>query len=152
MDRYTPQARALAALLARIAVGVVFIAHGWQKLVDNGMDATTEAFTGMGVPAPGVSAWYAALVELVGGAALIVGLLLPLFGALLFIDMAGAFIFVHGPNGIFLSDGGFEYVLVLGLASLLLGVAGGPLALDRLVFRRRAAQEASEREAVGSVS
>ncbi|MGA8115850.1 MAG: DoxX family protein [Actinocatenispora sp.] len=145
MDRYAPRARAVVALLARIALGVVFVAHGWQKLATNGMDATTKAFTGMGVPAPGVSAWYAALVELVGGAALIVGLALPLFGALLFLDMAGALIFVHAPHGIFASDGGFELVLALGVASLLVGVAGGPIALDRLLLRRRrTGQEAGE--------
>lgn len=132
-------ARAVVALVARVGLGVVFVAHGWQKLVTDGIPATAKGFTAMGVPAPTLSAWYAGLVELAGGIALIVGLALPVVGVLLFLDMAGAFVFVHVTHGVFAGQGGFELVLALGVASLYVGFAGGPLALDSLVarFRRR---------------
>ncbi|HEY3504915.1 MAG TPA: DoxX family protein [Actinocatenispora sp.] len=135
--RLAARVRAVVALLTRVGLGVVFVAHGWQKLVTDGIPVTAKGFTAMGVPAPSVSAWYAGLIELVGGIALIVGLALPVVGVLLFLDMAGAFVFVHVSHGVFAGQGGFELVLALGLASLYVGFAGGPLALDALVARLR---------------
>lgn len=131
--------RDVPLLAARVAVGVVFMAHGWQKLVTNGLDATTAGFTRAGVPVPRISALYAGVVELVGGACLVAGLLLPAVGLLLFLDMFGAFVFVHVGNGLFASpNGGFEFVMVLGTTSLLLGFTDpGPFSVDRLLMDRR---------------
>lgn len=136
MTRYLSRTQAVVALLTRIAVGVVFIAHGWQKLHTDGIGATASGFADLGIPLPTLAAWYGGLVEFVGGIALIIGLALPLFGVLILADMAGAFYYVHASHGLFSQQGGFEYVMVLGLASLLLGVAGGPLSLDHLLLRR----------------
>ncbi|MEU5882090.1 DoxX family protein [Spirillospora sp. NPDC047279] len=133
----------VVALLARIAVGVVFIAHGWQK-IEAGITATGRQFDDMGVPAPTGAAAYAAFVELLGGAALIAGVGLPVAGAFLFLDMAGAFVFVHADQGLMLVDGdkvgyGYELVLVLGLTSLLFAAgAGGRLSVDTLLLKRGA--------------
>ncbi|RSN43199.1 DoxX family protein, partial [Actinomadura sp. WAC 06369] len=134
----------VAAVLARIGVGVVFMAHGWQK-IEAGVTATGESFDALGVPLPTAAAVYAAFVELLGGAALIAGLALPVTGALLFIDMLGAFLFVHADQGLFMVDGdraqnGYELVVALGMAALLLAAgAGGRLTLDAWIVRRRAA-------------
>ncbi|GLY28194.1 DoxX family protein [Kineosporia sp. NBRC 101731] len=126
--------RDLVVLVARIAVGVVFVAHGWQKISTNGIDATAGAFDMMGVPAPTLSAWFAAIVELVGGALLIAGLALPVAALLLFVDMLGAFATVHMGSGVFVDQGGYELVLALGVVSLLLAAIGaGRFSLDRLV-------------------
>ncbi|SHG47690.1 DoxX family protein [Streptoalloteichus hindustanus] len=134
--------RDLALLFARIAIGVVFMAHGWQKLVTNGMGATATGFDKIGIPLPTLSAWFTALVEFAGGAALIVGLLLPLVGLLQAFAMFGALFFVHS-NGLFLPKG-FEYVLVLAAAAIALGFNGGAYSLDRVLFGRRAVSRASE--------
>ncbi|MBW4716211.1 DoxX family protein [Saccharothrix obliqua] len=131
--------RDVAALIGRIGVGVVFLAHGWQKITEWGLDGTAQAFDGMGVPLPTLSAWYAALVELAGGALLIAGAALPVVGILLAIDMAGALFIVHLPNGL-LGQGGFELVLALGVAALALGFNGGSLTVDRLISNRRTAE------------
>ncbi|MEV5830043.1 DoxX family protein [Spirillospora sp. NPDC052242] len=134
----------VAALLARIGVGVVFMAHGWQK-IEAGVTATGESFDALGVPLPTAAAVYAAFVELLGGAALIAGLALPVTGALLFVDMVGAFLFVHADRGLFMVDGdraqnGYELVVALGMAALLFAAgAGGRLTLDAWIVRRRAA-------------
>ncbi|MEU6152298.1 DoxX family protein [Actinosynnema sp. NPDC047251] len=130
--------RDVAALIGRIGVGVVFIAHGWQKITEWGLDGTAQAFEGMGVPLPTLSAWFAALVELGGGALLIAGAALPVVGILLAIDMAGALLIVHLPNGL-LGQGGYELVLALGVAALALGFNGGSLTVDRLIRRRQPA-------------
>jgi putative oxidoreductase len=130
------------ALLARLGVGVVILAHGWQK-VQVGVTATGARFQDMGVPAATAAAIYATFAELLGGVALILGFALPVAGILVFLDMAGAFVFVHAGKGVFLVDGGaarngFELVLVLGVASLLFAAGGGGrLTLDRRLFPPR---------------
>ncbi|MFH5212177.1 DoxX family protein [Antrihabitans sp. NCIMB 15449] len=128
-------ARSTALLLARIALGVIFVAHGWQKVSTNGLDATKAGFEAMDVPAPALSAYFAAYVELIGGAALIIGALVPLVGLLLFIDMAGALVTVHLDKGL-LGQGGYELVLILGATSLLIAVLGsGKFGVDALFGR-----------------
>ncbi|MFI6794632.1 DoxX family protein [Streptosporangium canum] len=128
----------LAALIARIVLGVVFIAHGWQKLSGGGVDAAAAGFTSMGIPMAHVAATFAIFVELAGGILLILGLLTPLVGLLLAVDMLGAFIFAHMRKGVFVSEGGFELVGALGAAALLLAAGGaGRISLDHLIFGRR---------------
>lgn len=126
----------VTALIARIGVGVVFIAHGWQKISEWGLDGTAASFEKMGVPLPTLSAWFAAVVEVGGGLALVLGVALPIAGLLLAVDMAGALAIVHLPNGL-LGQGGYELVLVLGVAALALGFNGGAYALDRVLFRKK---------------
>lgn len=131
-------ARDLALLVTRVAVGLVFFVHGWQKLFTNGIDGTAAFFDQVGVPAATAAAWLAALVELAGGAALIVGLAVPVAGLLLLVDMLGAFVFVHAGAGLFVEQGGYELVLTLGAAALLLAVLGaGRYSLDHLLLGRR---------------
>ncbi|MEU5695387.1 DoxX family protein [Actinosynnema sp. NPDC020468] len=131
----------VAALVGRIGVGVVFFAHGLQKLTEFGIAGTAQAFGGMGVPMPTVSAWYSTIVELVGGAALILGVGLPVVGLLLAVDMIGALLFVHLPNGL-IGPNGYELVLALAVASIALGFNGGAFALDRVLRSRRVRQPA----------
>ncbi|GAB2852614.1 hypothetical protein GCM10022221_60060 [Actinocorallia aurea] len=129
-----------AALLARTAVGVVFVAHGWLK-VEDGVTATATEFDRMGVPLAKAAAVYATFAELLGGVALIIGLGLPVVGLALFLDMAGAFVFVNVDQGLIAPDG-FELVFVLGFASLLFAAGGGGgLTLDRALSVRRSRQE-----------
>lgn len=126
--------RDIALLIARIGIGIIFVAHGWQKFFTNGIDATQKAFDAMGAPLPEVSAIAAATIELVGGFALIAGVATPVVGILLFLDMVGAFFIVHVDMGIFVSEGGYELVLALGVASLLLAATGaGRLSVDALL-------------------
>lgn len=134
--------RDLAVLATRIAVGLVFFAHGWQKLFTNGIEGTAAFFDEVGVPAASAAAWFAALVELAGGAALVLGLAVPVAGLLLLVDMLGAFVFVHAGAGLFVEQGGYELVLTLGAAALLLAVLGaGRFSADHLLTaRNRTAQ------------
>lgn len=120
----TPLHRNIGLLLGRVALGVIFLAHGLQKLNVWGLDGTTSAFDGMGVPAAGLSAFLVTWLEILGGIALIIGLLTPVFAALLTIDMIGAIFITHVDNGMWVADGGYELVLALGAASLMLAVVG----------------------------
>src|SRR4029079_14685640 len=95
----------LALLIARIGLGVVFVAHGWQKFDDMGLAGTQASFAKMGAPAPELSAYYSKFVELVGGAALLIGALTAVAGVLLVLDLLGAFLVVHIDKGVFVTQG-----------------------------------------------
>ncbi|APU14455.1 MULTISPECIES: DoxX family protein [Actinoalloteichus] len=126
--------RNLVLLAARLGLGIVLIAHGWQKFTEWGIDGTTASFEAMGVPLRALSAWFAALVELGGGIALVVGFAVPIVGVLVAFVMAGAWAIVHSGSGLFVSDGGFEFVLVIIVAALLLAVTGaGAFGIDRFL-------------------
>lgn len=126
--------RDIGILVARVGIGVVFVAHGWQKFFDYGISATQASFRDMGVPLPDVAAIVVAAVELGGGVALIAGLLTPVAGLLLFLDMLGAFLIVHMDKGVFVAEGGYELVVALGAAALLSAVTGaGRLSIDGLM-------------------
>lgn len=126
--------RDLALLLGRIGIGAVFVAHGWQKLFDQGVDEVSAWFEQMDVVAPTVSAWYSALVELGAGIALILGVATPVAGLLLLVDMAGAYIYVHAGNGMFVETGGAELVLALGAACIVfIGLGAGRFSVDHAV-------------------
>ncbi|MFC3891739.1 DoxX family protein [Lentzea rhizosphaerae] len=124
----------VAALIGRLGVGIVFVAHGWQKWTEYGLAGTAGSFEKMGVPLPSVSAAFAATVELVGGLALIAGLALPIAGVLLAFNMVGAFVLVHA-SGPLIGQGGSELVVVLAAAALALGFNGGAYSLDRVLFK-----------------
>lgn len=92
----------------------------------------------MGVPLPTVSAVFAAVVELVGGLALLAGAATVVAGLLVVLDMLGAFVLVHIGNGVFVADGGFELVGVIAAAALLLVAAGpGRYSVDHALTGRR---------------
>lgn len=130
--------RDLVILVCRVLLGGVLIAHGWQKFVTNGMDATTASFTKMGAPLPSVSAPVAGAIELGGGGLLVVGALTSLAGVLVALNMFGAYWLVHRGNGVFAADKGWELVALIGLASLLLAAVGaGRFSFDHLLFGRR---------------
>lgn len=132
------RARPIALLLARIAVGVIFLVHGYQKFADMGIAGTTKFFESAGIPLAGVAAPAVAVLEVAGGIALILGAALPIAGTLLALDMIGAIVFVHGSSGFGAGEGGYEFVLALAAASLAVGfTGGGALALDTLLGRRR---------------
>jgi putative oxidoreductase len=133
-------ARDALMLVARIVLGVVLIAHGWQKFAQYGIGGTAASFEKMGVPLPAVSAVFAAVVELVGGLALLAGAATVVAALLVVLDMLGAFVLVHIGNGVFVTDGGFELVGVIAAAALLLAAVGpGRFSVDHALAGRRRA-------------
>jgi putative oxidoreductase len=134
-----PSARDGALLVARLLLGVVLVAHGWQKVVTNGLGATAEGFGRMGVPLAPVSAAYAGVVELVGGALLLFGAATAVVGVLVVLDMLGAALIVHVGNGVMVGDGGWELVGVIGAAALVLAAVGaGRYSVDHALATRGA--------------
>ena len=106
-----------ARTILRVIAGFLFAAHGWQKFNEFTIAGTQAAFTQMGVPAAQAVAPVVATLELVGGVALILGVLTRVFAALLALDMLGALFLVHASAGVFVATGGYELVLILAAAA-----------------------------------
>lgn len=127
--------RDYAPLVLRLAVGIVFTMHGWQKLMDFGVPGVTGMLAGMGFPLPGLMAVLLIAAELVGGIMLILGFLTRWAAKVLALVSLIALVVVHLPNGFFMPSG-YEYIFVLFAASVSLALSGGgKWALDRLVWK-----------------
>lgn len=125
-------------LVVRLVLGIIFIAHGSQKLFGafggHGMKATAEFMSSLGI-APGILwAWILALTEFAGGIALILGLCTTIASAGLVIAMLVAIIKIHAKNGFFLENHGFEYNLALIAMAVSLILSGpGKFSIDKLI-------------------
>jgi putative oxidoreductase len=120
----------MSLLVLRVIVGVIFAAHGAQKLLGAfdgpGLAGVVEKMGPLGYPVT--------IGEFFGGLGLIVGLLTRFSAASLIVIMIGAIAMVHGQNGFFSSDGGFEYNLALiGLLVPILLVGPGRFAIGRFL-------------------
>ena len=128
----------LGLLVLRGVVGAVFAAHGAQKIFEYTLPGTIGSFAGMGIPLPEIAAPVVAFIELVGGILLIAGFFTRPVGILLAIDMAVALVAVHLPAGLWVGEGGYEFVAVLGVAALALAFTGaGRFSLDAALLRGR---------------
>lgn len=145
MNRPLPEPyRDIALLIARVVLGVVMFAHGYQKMVINGIGRTTDGFETLSIPLAIISASFVTVVEFAGSALLIAGALTPFVAACNLVIMGGAVVFVHAKNGIFVADGGWELVGVIGAGFILLAAVGpGRFSVDHLINnRQREDQEA----------
>ena len=126
-------------LLIRIAVGLVFVMHGGQKLFVFGHAGVTGFMASLGLPFPAVNAALIMAVELGGGLALLAGAATRVAAVLIAGAMAVATVTAHLANGFFLPNG-YEFALTLGLVSLAVAMTGaGRYSVDALSGRRRAA-------------
>lgn len=132
-----PQRVSAGLAVLRVIVGIIFVAHGAQKLFTYGLAGVQGAFAGMGIPLPGITGPAVAFLEFFGGIALIVGLLTRLAALGLAINMLGAIVMVHLAAGFFLPQG-YEFALALMGGSIALALAGpGEYSVDAVLGRRR---------------
>ncbi|WP_333796154.1 DoxX family protein [Rheinheimera sp.] len=126
------------ALLLRVPVGIIFVAHGAQKLFGwfggYGLEGTGGWMESIGL-APGVlMAFLAGAAEFFGGLALIAGFLTRPAAFALSIAMLVAIFSVHFANGLFMSNNGYEFGLALLAASASLMFSGaGKASLDEFL-------------------
>ena len=122
-------------LALRVALGVIFIFHGYPKLVGN-TERVAQFFSSVGLPPFLVSV--TGIVELFGGVLMILGLFTRVAGVLLAGTMAVAIWKVHLGKGI-LAVGEYEFALALGAAAFALATTGaGKASLDYAIFRQKA--------------
>lgn len=135
-----------STLALRIPVGIIFMAHGSQKLFawfgGYGLAGTGQFFESIGL-APGVAmAFLAGSAEFFGGLFIILGLLTRPSALVLAFTMLIAIISVHLPNGLFMSNGGYEFGLALLAACVSLMLSGGgKVAVDNWLTTRLSAQK-----------
>jgi putative oxidoreductase len=136
----------LAPLLARVAIGVVFIGTGWGKL--HNLDKITSFFAELGIPAPGFNAVLASSAELVCGALLLVGLFTRLAAVPLAVVMIVAIVTAKRGDINGLSDLlGFVETLYVILLAWLATAGAGPISLDRVLLRVLGRSRAADADA-----
>ena len=131
----------LSGLLMRISAGVIFAAHGAQKLFGSfgggGLEGTAQWMASIGLEPGYLMALAAGSAEFFGGIALLLGLLTRPAAFVLAMTMLVAVITVHLPNGLFLSNNGYEFGLaLLAITGAIVLNGGGKLSLDRLLSAR----------------
>ncbi len=126
----------LTSLALRLPAGVIFVAHGAQKLFGSfggyGLEGTGQWMASIGLEPGYLMALAAGSAEFFGGIALLIGLLTRPAAFVLAITMLVAIITVHLPNGLFMSNNGYEFGLtLLSISVALVFNGGGKLSLDR---------------------
>jgi putative oxidoreductase len=127
----------LALIVLRLVVGLLFVGHGAQKLFGvfggGGLDGTTRMFDNIGLRPGWLHARAGGTAEFAGGALLALGLFTPFAAAVLIAVMTAAVLAVHAPNGIWNTNQGYEFNLVLvAVAFALAGIGAGSWSLDNV--------------------
>lgn len=130
-----------SALPLRLIAGIIFTAHGAQKLFawfgGYGLEGTRQWMESIGL-APGyLMAMMAGSAEFFGGLLLILGLLTRPTALVLSITMLVAIFSTHFANGLFMSNNGYEFALALfAITAALMFQGGGKLSLDRVLVSK----------------
>ena len=125
----------IGLLVLRLAVGLTMAAHGGQKLFGwfggYGIAGTGGWLESIGFRPGKVQAVLAGTFEFVGGLLIALGLLTPVGAALVITVMVTAIGSVHLPKGFWVTDGGFEYNLMILCSAAALAFTGpGAYSLD----------------------
>jgi putative oxidoreductase len=147
----------IGRLLLRLTVGGFFFGHGTQKLFGwfggHGLEPTAQMFEGLGMRPGRRNAAAAGLAEAAGGAALAAGFATPFAAGALTSVMLTAIHRVHGKNGPWLTNGGYEYNAVLIAAVLALAEVGpGAPSVDHALGQERSGPGAAITAAVLGVA
>lgn len=133
----------LSLLIVRIVLGIIFFAHGAQKVLGwfggHGLKGTVSYMNSMGLPIP--IAYLVCFFEFLGGIGLLVGFLARLCGLAIAVVMVGAMATVHWQHGFFMNweltpgkGHGIEANLALFAMALAVVLDGaGPLSIDLLL-------------------
>jgi len=143
INKITTTATGLDTLPLRAGAGVIFAAHGAQKLFGwfggYGLEGTGGWMASIGIEPGVLMAALAGGAEFFGGLLLIVGLLVRPAAVVLAITMVVAIAAVHLQNGLFVSNNGYEFGLALLVISVGLAIRGaGSISLDRLLQAKTA--------------
>ena len=142
LDRVLATDAGFGTLALRIPIGIIFVAHGAQKLFGAfggyGLEGTGQFMASLGLTPGYLMASLAGSAEFFGGLALVFGVLVRPAAAALAFAMLVAIFSVHIDKGLFMDKNGYEYALALLAASLALLISGaGRLSLDSAIAARK---------------
>ncbi|AEX23602.1 MULTISPECIES: DoxX family protein [Vibrio] len=141
LQKITASNAGFSTLALRIPIGIIFMAHGSQKLFGwfggYGLEGTGQWMASIGL-GPGVlMAFLAGSGEFFGGLFILLGLLTRPAATVLSFTMLIAIFSVHFENGLFLANNGYEFGLALLAASVSLIFSGaGKAGLDNLLNKK----------------
>jgi putative oxidoreductase len=129
----------LGLLIVRLVIGLLFIGHGAQKLFGwfggHGLKGTAGWLESMNMKPAVLLALMAGLAELVGGILFVLGFLTPLAGLMIAATMVMAIVKVHGANGLWATQNGYEYNLILIAVAIGIALTGsGQYSIDAFLF------------------
>lgn len=138
LKKITASSAGLDTLPVRVAAGVIFVAHGAQKLFGwfggYGLEGTGGWMASIGLEPGVLMAAIAGSAEFFGGLALLLGLLVRPAAAVLALTMVVAIVTVHLSNGLFMANNGYEFGLALLAVSVTLAIRGaGSVSADQLI-------------------
>lgn len=130
----------IGLLILRLVLGLVLAAHGSQKLFGMfggyGIKGTGGWMESIGIKPGALFATFAGLGEFLGGLGVAVGLLTPIAAAGVIIVMLVAIASVHIKKGLWNTNGGYEYPLLVIAGALALALTGpGSISLDAVLFK-----------------
>ncbi|MCF2948476.1 DoxX family protein [Paraglaciecola aquimarina] len=141
IQKITNTTDTISTIPLRLSAGIIFSAHGGQKLFSwfggYGLEGTGQWMESIGLSPGYLMALMAGSAELFGGILLILGLLTRPAALVLAFTMLIAIFSVHINNGLFMSNNGFEFGLALFALSLALLVqGGGKYSIDKIINQK----------------
>ena len=125
--------RDIGFTLMRIVIGGILLVHGWGK-VSSGAARITAFMGKLGLEPAAFFAYSAMFLETVGAICVIIGLFTRFFASALAVELGIAFLVVHFEKGFGVGQGGYEYVLLLGIVMFAIALrGGGPYSVDRVI-------------------
>ncbi|PKI17329.1 DoxX family protein [Colwellia sp. 12G3] len=143
--KMTKTEQSLSTLPLRLIAGIIFTAHGAQKLFawfgGYGLEGTGQWMDSIGLSPGFIMALLAGSAEFFGGLLLIIGFLTRPTSFVLAITMVVAIFSVHLNNGLFMSNNGYEFGLALiAITTALLIQGGGRYSVDSILFQKLASK------------
>ena len=132
-----------STLALRVPVGIIFIAHGAQKLFGwfggYGLEGTGQWMASIGIEPGVLMAFMAGSAELFGGLFILLGLLTRPAAVVLAFTMVIAIASVHISNGLFMANNGYEFALALLAITVSLAISGsGRVGIDNAIATKLA--------------
>tara|TARA_R110002126_G_scaffold7189_7_gene35632 strand:- start:1569 stop:2015 length:447 start_codon:yes stop_codon:yes gene_type:complete len=132
-----------STLALRVPVGIIFMAHGAQKLFGwfggYGLEGTGQWMASIGIEPGVLMAFMAGSAELFGGLFILLGLLTRPAAVVLAFTMVIAIASVHISNGLFMANNGYEFALALLAITVSLAISGsGRVGIDNAIATKLA--------------
>jgi len=127
----------IAPLVLRVALGVIFTWHGYDKVFTKGIAGITGFLDSLGFPLPSLFAYILSYGELIFGLFLIVGLLTHWSAKYAIVVGLVAWFMVHLSNGFSVAGGGYEFIMLITAAAVSLMITGpGKYSIDAMWLKK----------------